>query len=299
MKQLKYTTEIDTLSLQLNFNTDNEQRVILQDILNHLKNIFNSYIDTVKYTVGSVKKMEYKIYCNNRTVLSFITGYSHNNYFIKIKFAGLKTYDAIVDDTSLNYLYITVAYINTKDIIWNLAELDVAIDIPLVNFDNLLAICTSKTATQYHILGEIQQYDGETTYIEKFDNEYSKNTAIKRSYLYNKALKEQNVHNHIPGFNLQRFEVKLQAPYFTRYGFDIDILIKTLDKYHLLYFNNINEKHALILRYNNHRSGIRQREIQRWQLDRYRLYYEVDYIRHFIYILTTITNEHIFGNTCV
>ena len=77
----------------------------------------------------------------------------------------------------------------------------------------------------------------------------------------------------------------------------IDILIKTLDKYHLLYFNNINEKHALILRYNNHRSGIKQREIQRWQLDRYRLYYEVDYIRHFIYILTTITNEHIFGNT--
>jgi large subunit ribosomal protein L25 len=62
-------------------------------------------------------------------------------------------------------------------------------------------------------------------------------------------------------------------------------------------FFRIDEKHALILRYNNHRSGIKQREIQRWQLDRYRLYYEVDYIRHFIYILTTITNEHIFGNT--
>jgi len=296
VKQLKYTTEIDTLALQLNFKTDHEQRIILQDIFNHLRYTFNSYIDAVNHTVGSITKIEHRIYCNNRTVLSFITGYSHNNYFIKIKFAGLKTYDVAVDDTSLNYLYVIVAYLNTKGFSWNLAELDIAIDIPYVNFDNLLAICTSKTATQYHILGEIQRYDGETTYIEQFNTEHSKNTAIKRSYLYNKTLKEQNVHNHILGFNLQRFEVKLQAPYFTRYGFDIDMIIKTLDKYHLLYFNNIDEKNALIIRYNNHRSGIKQREIQRWQLDRYRLYYDVNHIHHFIHMLTTITNEHIFGN---
>ena len=296
MKQLKYTTEIDTLALQLNFNTDHEQRVILQDIFNHLRDTFNSYIYAVNHTVGSVTKIEHRIYCNNRTVLSFTTGYSHNKYFIKIRFAGLKTYDVVVDDTSLNYLLVTVAYINTKHFRWNLAELDVAIDIPHVYFNNLLAICTSKTATQYHTLGEIQRYDGETTYIERFDAKHSKNTAIKRSYLYDKTLKEQNEHNNILGFNLQRFEVKLQAPYFTKYGFNIDTLIKTLDKYHLLYFNNIDEKNALIIRYNNHRSGIKQREIQRWQLDRYRLYYDVNHIHHFIHMLTTITNEHIFGN---
>jgi len=54
VKQLKYTTEIDTLALQLNFKTDHEQRAILQDILNHLRYIFNSYIDAVNHTVGSV-----------------------------------------------------------------------------------------------------------------------------------------------------------------------------------------------------------------------------------------------------
>ena len=156
MKQLKYTTEIDTLALQLNFKTDHEQRVILQDIFNRLRDTFNSYIDLVNYTVGSITKIKYKIYCNNRTVLSFITGYSHNKYFIKIRFAGLKTYDIVVDNTSLNYLLVTVAYINTKRFHWNLAELDIAIDIPFVSFDHLLAICTSKTSTQYHIPGEIQ-----------------------------------------------------------------------------------------------------------------------------------------------
>ena len=288
MKQLHYTTEIDTLAIQLNFINNTAQREILNNIFNYIRKIFNSYIKAISYEVGSVTKMKHEIYSNNRIVLSFETGYSHGNYFIKMIFAGLKTYDVVVDETSYNYLLVIVAYINTKGWNWNLAELDVAIDIAHVNFNNLLAICTSKTATQYHDLDEIQRYDGETTYVEKFYTKHSLLSAIKRSYLYYKTLKELIKHNNILGFDLQRFEVKLQAPYFTKYGFDIDILQKTLGKYHLLYFNSIDEKNALIMRYNNHKSGIRQREIQRWQLDNYRLHFNIDYIHNFIYTLITI-----------
>ncbi len=295
---ITYTTQIDTLSIQLNFgNANTTQRSIQTEILNYIKTLFNPFIDPVEYYVGFDKRIVHKIYCNGRTVVSFQTGYSHNNFFIKIIFAGLQTYDIQVDMTSSNYLWVIVAYINTRQLRWDLSELDIAIDVPHVKFENLLAICTSHTSrTKYHILGEVQRYDGQTTYIEKFETEDAKNTAIKRSYIYYKTLKEQVVHNNILGFSLQRYEIKFQSPYFNKYGFDIDMMKNTLNMYHLMYFDDIADKNVLIDRYNNYQSTVRKREIDRWGFDKFRLNHDMDYINNFIYMLKNIDNNDIFGN---
>jgi len=292
---ITYTTEIDTLSLQLNFYKDDEQRRVLRNILGYLRRYFKSYIDQVFYYIGFNERIEHKIYCNGRTVASFMTGYSHKNYFIKIRFAGLKTYNTVVDDTSYNYLMAIVAYLNTHSIIWSFAELDIAIDMIDINFNNILAVCTTKTSkTQYHRLGEHQIYDG-TTYIEKFKDANSKTTAIKRTYLYNKSIKEYEVHNYNIGFNVQRFEVKLQAPYFLKYGLDMNAIENTLNMYHIMHFEDINEKNNLINRYNNHKSSIHKREIDRWNFEKNRLYFDLNIVNDFFVLLRSIDNYFLFG----
>jgi hypothetical protein len=293
---ITYTTEIDTLSLQLNFNNDNNQRIVLIQILDYIRKWFNAYIHQEYYYIGFDNRIEYKVYCNGRTVVSFITGYSHGSFFIKIRFAGLKTYDTVVDAMSYSYLMAIVAYLNTNGIIWTLSELDIAIDMIDVNFNNILAVCTTKTSrTMYHRLGKHQIYNGETTYIEEFTSAHSKTTAIKRSYFYNKRVKERIVHNNEIGFNVQRFEVKLQSPYFLKYGFDINVMQNTLNMYHLMYFEDIHEKNNLIDRYNNHKSPIRKREIERWGFEEYRLYFDTESISNFITFLSCIDNYFFFG----
>jgi len=292
---ITYTTEIDTLSLQLNFYNNDEQRIVLQNILDYIRRYFNAYIDQVSYTVGFDERIEHKIYCNGRTVVSFMTGYSHNIYYIKIRFAGLKTYNTVVDDKSNYYLMAIVAYLNTHSIIWSFAELDIAIDMIDVNFNNILAVCTTKTSrTQYHRLGEYQIYAG-TTYIEKFKDANSKTTAIKRSYLYNKSIKEFEVHNYNIGCDLQRFEVKLQAPYFLKYGLDMNAIESTLNMYHIMHFEDIYEKNNLINKYNNHKSPIRKREIERWNFEKNRLYFDLNVVNDFFIFLRSIDNDFLFG----
>lgn len=291
---MTYTTEIDTIALQIDCNDDNNQREILTGLLNYTREIFNHYIDPVHYYVGFDKRIEHKIYCNNRTIVSFKTGYTHNNYYISIKFAGLKSYDYTADKISSDYLFVIAAYLNSRHIIWKLSELDIAIDIANVNFENILAVCTTKTSrTKYHTLGEVQLYDGETTWIEKFETVDTKNFAIKRAYLYNKTIKERKQGN-VLNFDLQRFEIKLQPNYWNKYHFNIEMIANTLDMYHLMYFDRVTEKNDLINRYNSYQS-VKKREIERMGFERYRLHFNMESINNFIFMLLFVDNSDIFG----
>lgn len=285
-----YTTEIDTISLMITTGNDTHvQHLILQDIIQFLRDAFNAYIDSVEYYAGFDRRIEHKIYCNNRTVLSFSTGFTHGEYFIKIKFAGLKTYDHIVDNTSTNYLFAIMAYLNGKLINWKLSALDLAIDVSHVAFNQLLAICTQHTSgTRYHDLDEVQRYDNETTYIEKFESTEASERATKRAYFYNKTIKELVKHDFNIGFPLHRFEVKLQSDYFNKYGLDISTIEQTLNMYHFMYFDFVDDKNAVIQRYSDY-SKVRKREIERMGLENHRLHFDMEYIYHFINILTHIT----------
>src|SRR5574344_1899847 len=142
---ISYYTTIDTVAFQINCSNDNRiQREILYDYKEYLQRTFNAYVDPVEYSTGLDRRIEHKVYCNNRTVLSIQTGYSNYNYYVKIIIAGLSTYDYVVDKTSDEYLLATVAYLGSNGINFTLAELDIAIDVPNVRFEHLLAICKSK-----------------------------------------------------------------------------------------------------------------------------------------------------------
>lgn len=290
---IRYTTQIDTIAIQINCATDSIQRDTVEGLIEFLQIHLNSYIVTETYSAGAVPKVEHKLYCNNRTVFSIQTGFSHRVFYIKIIFAGLSTYDPIVDTTSLDHLWVVMGYINTFKLPYNFAELDIAIDIPHVYLEQLLAFCSSHTAgTKYNGLGEVQHhYDGETYYIEIVTNEYM---AIKRAYLYDKRIKEFNKHNFDIGYEVQRFEVKLQSKYFNKYGLDINHIEHTLSKYHLLYFDNPVDKQYIIDRYNSY-AKVTQREIGRMELEQFRLYPDMEYINMFLYHLQTITLDDLYS----
>lgn len=287
---IPYHTTIDTIAFQINCGRDNFiQREIKDEYTDYLQRTFNSYVDSVEYSTGFDTRIEHKIYCNNRTVLSIQTGYSNHNFYIKILVAGLSTYDYTVDKTSQEYLWATVAYLRSNDLNFSMAVLDIAIDVPHVNFEHLLAICTTKTSgTLYHALQEPQLYENETHYVEKFENEAAKHTATKRAYLYNKTIKELKKHNHNIGYELQRFEVKLQSNFFNRYGLDMAAIEQALSKYHFLYFENITDKYNIINRYCNY-SIVTKREIERMGLNQFRLYPNLEYINNFLYYIKNST----------
>ncbi|PNV82253.1 MAG: hypothetical protein C0627_11090 [Sulfurimonas sp.] len=103
------------------------------------------------------------------------------------------------------------------------------------------------------------------------------------------------MHNNNIGYDIQRFEVKLQSKYFHKYGLDISSIEHTMSKYHLLYFENLSDKNKIIDRYNSY-SKVTQREIGRMGLEKYRLYPNMEYINYFLYYLQTITMEDLYSN---
>ena len=294
-----HTTQIDTLTIQINCETDYIQRKIVANIKDYLQTLYNSYFDMVEYRAGFDTRIEQKVYSNNRTVFSIRTGFSQNNYYIKIRFAGLKTYDVKVDFISCSYLWIVIAYLNTNELIFFISELDITIDVANVDFSNLLAFCSSHTSrTVYHRLDEKQLYDGQTTYIEKFKDRTTAIAAVKRAYIYDKTLKEIQEHNNFIDYKLQRFEVKLQGGFFNSYGLDINAISVALSKYHLLYFKDIITKYNFINRYNNY-SRFTKREINRMDLEEIRFYPNIEYINDFIYLIKNINIDDIYASCIV
>jgi hypothetical protein len=266
-----YTTNIDTVVLQIDCNTSMEQENIKKLILQWIE---SRKVATVIFD-NIIKK--YKLYHGGTTLATISTGYSNLKFYISIKFAGLKRYHERIDCASRNCLMVICALLNTNNNInFSLAELDIAID-AYCHFDNILVICTRKSPNvKYHGVGEVQEFNNvPTSYIENFDTRDKVKNASLRAYLYNKSAKE-----NLP-FNLTRFELKLQNRYFNRFGFDVQSILDSLSRYHIVYTNDFYEKKYIINKYNNY-SSIAKREINRLGIEENRLYPDVNVILNFI-----------------
>jgi hypothetical protein len=139
---------------------------------------------------------------------------------------------------------------------------------------NILAICTTKLPrTEYHLANH-SFYNGDTIYIEKITkgrlNYYS-----QRAYVYNKAKKEKLF------YPLTRFELKLQKSFFLNNELDSRIIVKALNRYLVMYFKNIEEKEKVINKYNSY-NRVSKRDIDRMNLDRYRVNLDVKKISNFL-----------------
>lgn len=277
---MKYNTVIDTVKVQVDFSTTNEQQQALNTLLQALStpNVF--YIQQQKHDLF---QRDYFIY-SHQTIIATITTGSFNErsntivgyiqkYYISVKFAGLCRYNIKIDGISHYALLKICAFFNNYNIAFKLTELDVCIDAEC-EFYHVLALCVKKSPkTVYYNPNERQAFT-KTTYIEKIP--YKKlEKAVIRAYVYDKSYKE-NLLQHIT-----RFELKLQPKYFHKYGFAIESIDKALNRYYVLYFKNSYDKNRALEAYEN-RQSFYKREINRLGFDTYRLCPDMIKIKSFL-----------------
>lgn len=276
-REVTYSTEVDTVSIQINCSSLEEQQGTSFMIARAI-GIYNKvWIKDNAYT----KEREI-LFNNNRLgtirlgmnpIRNKFTRQNNINYYIAVSFYGLKSYNRMLDNLSQGSLLATCGILNTFNIDYIFTELDVCLDMN-TKIDNVLAICTSKLPrTEYHNLNN-SFYNGDSVYIEKFTKD-KLNYYSQRAYVYNKARKENLK------FPLTRFELKLQKSFFFSNDLDSKTIIDALNRYTVMFFPNIYEKSIVIDRYNSY-SRISRRDIERMGLDRYRLKPDVVKIERFI-----------------
>lgn len=295
---MKHSTTIDTIGIQIDCNDAYTQRDILNSLLGFTLNLNSIYLNHKDHLYGiNMLRREHYIYSNNTTIATintgiFRTGKHKDNtyrmqYYISIKFAGLKTYNHILDKTSHDYLERVCAYLNTRGMPFKLTELDICIDIKCP-FEHVLSICTKKSPkTNYYTLYDTQAY-ATTSYIENITNK-KLTKAVLRAYTYDKSYKEK-----LP-YPMTRFELKLQPKYFNKYGFSITSIENALDRYYVMYFNSEEEKYSIITAYNAYQT-VRKREVKKLELNRYRLFADVRFIDNFLKRLLSITELDLYNS---
>ncbi|MGD9623972.1 MAG: hypothetical protein AB7U51_04875 [Arcobacter sp.] len=274
---MTYSTEIDTVSVQVNCSSLEEQKVISFMVGRAVIEYNKVYLKNNNFT----KEREI-LFNNNRLgtirlgmnpIWNKFTRQYDTNYYVSISFYGLKSYIGILDNLSIGCLFSVCGILNTFNINYIFTELDVCLDIS-AKVDNVLAICIRKLPrTEYYQLGH-SFYNGNTVYIEKISKDRISFNS-QRAYVYNKAKKENLK------YPLTRFELKLQKSFFFNNELDSRTIINALSRYAVMYLPNIYEKSMIIDRYTSY-SRISKRDIERMGLDRYRLKPDVTKIERFI-----------------
>ena len=280
---VKHETHIDTVALQIDSDNPIEQRNKLNLLQHCIKSNRLGFLENTK-CFSEVDK--YNLVFGGRKILTVHSGTTKikdksmkklvNQYYIRIRFAGLKSYDKKQDDVSYNALMTICAWLNTTRTNYRLVELDVAIDVNC-SFDNILAVCVDKSPkTIYHEAGCNQYFGGvPTSYIEKYHHTLEAKNAVVRAYVYDKSLKEKLLNT------ITRFELKLQNRFFLRNDFSVDSIVNALNKYYLMHFYSIEEKDLRSRIYNVPNIKI-NKELYRLGLERYRLHPNIDVIKEFI-----------------
>ena len=275
-REVTYSTEVDTVSIQINCSSLEEQQGIRFMVGRAITEYNRVYLKDNDFT------KEREILFNNNRLGAIRLGINplwnkftrqyDMNYYIAVSFYGLKSHIEILDNLSNGCLFAVCGILNTFSIEYVFTELDVCLDMN-TKIDNVLAICTSKLPrTEYYSLNS-SFYNGDSVYIEKFTKD-KLNYYSQRAYVYNKAKKENLK------FPLTRFELKLQKSFFKN-DLDLETIVNALNRYTVMYFQNIYEKNMIVDKYNSY-SRISRRDIERMGLEKYKLKPDVVKIERFI-----------------
>ena len=273
---MTYSTEIDTVSIQIDCSSLEEQQGISFMLCRAVTEYNKVYISDNIFT------KEREILFNNNRLGKIRLGMNpiwnksdrqhYMNYYITVSFYGLKSHIGILDNLSIGCLFAVCGILNTFNINYVFTELDVCLDIS-AKIDNVLAICTTKLSrTEYHLVNN-SFYSGDTVYIEKISKDKISHNS-QRAYVYNKAKKENL------NYPLTRFELKLQKSFFKK-ELDFETIVNALNRYTVMYFPNIYEKNMIVDKYNSY-TRVSKRDTDRMDLDRYRLKPDVVKIERFI-----------------
>jgi hypothetical protein len=286
---MEHETNIDTVALQLDFEKAVDQRnklsllcqwVTIRGLGRLEQDRSSKYV--IKYDVYFGGSIIFTIHSGFTRKAHGLTGESEGFYYIRIRFAGLKSHKQRQDEATFNALMTICAFLNTTRSKFRIVELDVAID-TFCNFDNILAICVNKSGgTTYNEIGHKQYYKGSipTTYIEKYRNEQEANNAVLRAYLYNKSAKE-GLYSSIT-----RFELKLQNRFFLQYGFSEKSIMEAINRYYVMFFDSIQKKTQYIHILNNFKSTPKEMEIL--GLNRFRLFADKNVVKEFIRLVNSV-----------
>jgi len=292
---MNFTVGIDSIQLQVEVLEGDKQRAIANGIKKALSSTFSSL-----YGFETYKKKNLSIYTFFTAATRimelktgiYLSGHYKDKkrypiYYISIEMAGLKSYDAQADELSFDCLVRVVAYLNTHVIRFNINSLDVYVDMQCP-FAFTYAFCNKKASgVKYYDVYEPQPYTS-TIYIEKYDHTHKR--VMKRAYLYDKSLKERNMNRSIT-----RFELRLQPRFFSRFNhFLWSELRDELDRYHILCFPTLEEKHMALLQYAQYAPLIRRRNLYRLGLDRYRIIPNISGVENFLFELLII-QEHLLN----
>lgn len=283
---MKVITGIDRLKLGAEFLDDYKQREVMSELTYSLQSTYDVYITSnAKYPLNNLYTHE--VYTAGTKILELKSGsylgmdYNKNKkrvpiYYITIEFAGLKRYDEKIDAISLACLKRVCAYLNSNSIGFFYTGMDICVDM-FIPFNLTYAFCNSKSPmVRYYKVDEKQPYRT-THYIEKYNHTH--NQVMKRAYLYDKRVKENNI-----DFNITRFELKLQSKFFNIHDYKGTIL----DKYHILCFETQQEKNLALSLYKDYEDVIRRRDLHKLGLDDFRVYPDVKQINKFLFSLYEI-----------
>lgn len=285
MKQ--HETNIDTVALQLDFEKAEDQRrklsllcqwVTIRELGKLEQDKSSKFI--IKYEVFFAGTVIFTIHSGFTSKADGLTG-EKGLYYIRIRFAGLKSHRQRQDEASFRALMTICAFLNTTRSKFRMVELDIAID-TFCNFDNILAICVNKSGkTTYNEIGHKQYYKGiPTTYIEKYRNSNEADNAVVRSYLYEKSEKEGLY------TSITRFELKLQNRFFLQYGFSEKSIMEAMNNYYVMFFDSIQKKTQYIHILNNFKSTPKEMEIL--GLNKFRLFADKNVVKEFIRLVNTV-----------
>ena len=275
---INYTVNIDTLKLQINFINSSKQREVMDRLARALHTTYPFL--KVNYNTNPIPNGVYTHTVNTgrTTILKLTSGaykdlYKRTIYYITVEIAGLKQYhrnDKIAHDCLIRL----VAYLNTNQIGFEYTGIDIAVDM-VCPFRYVYAFCNKKAAgVKYYKVYERQPYPT-SHYVEKYNHTH--HDVMKRSYLYDKSIKEKNI-----TYPLTRFELKLQSSFFNRYPYRWGMLQNELDRYHILYFPTLDEKDGALSLYAQYENTIRRRDLHKLGLDRYRLFPNTSEIECFL-----------------
>ena len=279
---MEHTTNIDTLKLKIDFKFSSEQREVMNNISKCLITTY-SFLN-VTYDTSTNVALTHQVHTAGTKILELVSGsyqniYKNTIYFIAIEFAGLKRYNKF-DKIAMDCLIRVVAYLNTNNIPFNFTGIDIAVDIH-IPFINTYSFCNKKAPhVTYYTTYEKQPY-ASTQYIEKFLLTHHR--VMKRAYLYDKSIKEEDL-----CYNITRFELKLQSNFFNKHSFMVGVLEKELDRYHILCFPTLQEKAIELSMYAQYENIIRRRDLHKLGLDRYRVIPDTKEIEYFLLSLYNI-----------
>jgi hypothetical protein len=290
---MEYKTIVDSIGIRIECKSALEQRELLERLLNDIRistTFIINYKDHIINDVTGAFIREYFIYSHHKTLASistnsYTTGKYRNDtvFYIKIVWAGLKRYNDHTDKLSLFCMMNICSWLYSRGHVLKLSELDIALDFEC-QFPHILALCIKRQPNvKYYKPDDIQMYDGETAWVENINLKRKKHVKLL-AQVYDKQLKEQ-----LEDKVVTRFECAMKTPYFNNKSNNFDELLKsiagTLDRYAVLYFQDLNIKQSVGQQYINIiDSNIqnKSRKLKSMNLDAYRAYPDMNYITKFL-----------------